>query len=80
MIVLRVEHDYYGCESGCCGHAVYKIEDGKEVGYEFDFSHRDAGESAEAYARALAWDLFPAEAANGAKIEFDPEKVGGDFC
>lgn len=32
-----VYHTYYGCDTGCCGHAI-KI-DGEEVFETFDFTH-----------------------------------------
>ena len=31
-----VYHTYYGCETGCCGHAV-EFEDGSK--YKFKFTH-----------------------------------------
>jgi len=34
-----IVHDAYGCESGCCGHAMYLYEDEKEVDSSWTFSH-----------------------------------------
>lgn len=38
---VAVEHSYYGCESGCCGHvAVYYDDAGKELSRGgFEFAH-----------------------------------------
>lgn len=35
-MIVRVYHDYYGCETGCCGHVVEV--DGKREG-RFSFDH-----------------------------------------
>lgn len=41
-IRVRVYHDFYGCETGCCGHVV-EIQDGrygsKDTRDSFDFTH-----------------------------------------
>lgn len=40
-----VYHTYYGCETGCCGHAI-KV-DGAEEFKTFDFDHPDARDDRE---------------------------------
>lgn len=35
-----VVHDYYGCESGCCGHNAYLCDkNGNILASEWEFSH-----------------------------------------
>lgn len=50
-----VYHTYYGCDSGCCGHAV-------EMGdrYQFNFDH-PCGEDARAFAERLIAQELGAE-------------------
>lgn len=54
-----VSHEYYGCETGCCGHVVYidaKIGDyeveGTQVG-DFEFMHGRVEDDPVAYARKV---------------------------
>ena len=37
MTKVVVFHRYYGCDTGCCGHAI--MVDGEEVNGSFDFTH-----------------------------------------
>ena len=39
MRTITVNHDTFGCESGCCGHFIRVYEDGKQVEGWFDFGH-----------------------------------------
>lgn len=56
---VAVKHDYYGCDTGCCGHSIYLYDaDGEELGRHFDFDHPH-GEDHEAWARKFADGLFP---------------------
>jgi len=54
-----VYHTGYGCESGCCGHAIE--EDGKE--YKYRFTH-PYGQDARAWAENLIRDEYGAEHVN----------------
>jgi len=38
MSKLRIYHTDYGCDSGCCGHAV-ETEPGDPIKFEFQFAH-----------------------------------------
>ncbi len=51
-----VYHRAYGCDTGCCGHAVMV---GDQERFEFD--HPRANEDLKAYAEKLITDLFGAE-------------------
>lgn len=48
---VRVYHDFYGCETGCCGHVV-ELE-GHENRWLFEFTHPH-GEEFRTFARELA--------------------------
>ena len=73
---VRVYHDYYGCDTGCCGHTV-EIDDG-EGKFEFDHPY---GEDRESFAKALAMSVikhkFPecADSLDWANVEFDYDAV-----
>lgn len=42
-VAIEVVHDYYGCDTGCCGHRIIFVdEDGKEVVSHWTFSHEGA--------------------------------------
>ncbi len=38
-IKFIVTHDYYGCDTGCCGHRVEYFIDGVHKGGNFSFDH-----------------------------------------
>jgi hypothetical protein len=38
-----IEHDHYGCDSGCCGHRIYGYnEHGNITCSDFSFNHPDS--------------------------------------
>lgn len=41
---LRIYHTYYGCDSGCCGHAV-EVQDGDIRRFNFQFEHAKSDEA-----------------------------------
>lgn len=48
-------HDYYGCDSGCCGYATYGLDKSNNIVFErFDFHHVDTEEEVKAH----IYDLF----------------------
>lgn len=53
---VTVYHDYYGCETGCCGHVV-KLGDGRR---HFDFGHifGDDDQQKRAAARVFVEDII----------------------
>lgn len=51
--IVRVYHNYYGCETGCCGHRIEVIHNDKTVMDYYDFSHPH-GEDKKAWAIELA--------------------------
>jgi hypothetical protein len=56
--IAYVVHDYYGCESGCCGHRAY-VEDarGNVLDSEFEFLHDEEQALDMALALAAKWDV-----------------------
>lgn len=62
-VKILIYHRYYGCETGCCGHAVALFPDGfvpdddydyyPEKGDRFNFSHLDDDEDKFEYAKEL---------------------------
>ena len=58
-----VVHDYYGCDTGCCGHSVIGLdEQGHEIFREFEFAHpwsSDTPEGRSSWARDLARTHLP---------------------
>lgn len=56
-ITVRVYHDYYGCETGCCGHTIeLTLPDGSERTH-FEFDH-PGKENRRAWARELVEDYL----------------------
>jgi hypothetical protein len=54
-----VVHDYYGCDSGCCGHNVILCDkDDNELDREWMFSH-PYGEDHSVYAKNLCKKYWP---------------------
>lgn len=40
VVRVRVYHEYYGCDTGCCGHSfVLHTDDGKDIVGHFEFCH-----------------------------------------
>lgn len=35
MTKVIVYHERYGCDTGCCGHAIYVDDNSERVGFEF---------------------------------------------
>lgn len=58
---IIVYHRGYGCESGCCGHAVRLQDDnGKEIEEAFEFTHPYDGDAKE-FAKKLVTEKFGEE-------------------
>ena len=57
---VRVVHDSYGCESGCCGHKIYGYdEDEKKIWTsEFHFLH-PYGDDTNVFINEMVHDEFP---------------------
>jgi hypothetical protein len=56
---VSVVHDYYGCESGCCGHTVIGMDcEGRRIFRHFDFDH-PCREHPRDFALRLARRWFP---------------------
>lgn len=73
MALVTVEHSYYGCESGCCGHVILD-EAGEQLGWSF--SHPNFWDAeVKAYLRdeerAAAERAYIAEILAEAKVEAD---------
>lgn len=58
---IVVYHRMYGCDTGCCGHAI--TVDGEEVAESFAFSHPDSNSDEDklSFAREMVYDQFGAE-------------------
>lgn len=57
MTKISVEHTWYGCDTGCCGHSVTRTED-DGLEYEKFFFEHPYGRPPEDFARklvAMAW-------------------------
>ena len=56
-----VEHEFHGCDTGCCGHRVYLFdEEGHEVDRsKFEFDHPWSDQILEEFCRELAEEHFP---------------------
>ncbi len=60
LVKVYVVHDYYGCDTGCCGHKAV-AEDGEGnvcQSNTFNFSH-SYDQDHEEFAKALAAEHFP---------------------
>ena len=56
---VTVKHDFYGCETGCCGHTIYLYDmHNHVVAQKFVFIHPWA-DSLEDFCRSLAQRHFP---------------------
>lgn len=57
-----VTHDFYGCDTGCCGHRVVAVDcDGGELESRFEFAHPydEHHNKHEEFARGLAAEFYP---------------------
>lgn len=55
---VRVVHDYYGCDTGCCGHSLIGYDcHGKEVYEKFEFDHPN-GEDYDEFARRFVSSIL----------------------
>lgn len=59
--VVWVEHRGYGCETGCCGHAVRVEDEQGEREVAFALMDHPAGEDPVTFARELVTDELGAE-------------------
>lgn len=60
IVSAVVEHTYYGCDTGCCGHAVWSQDAaGNTCGREFEFVHPGSHEDFRTWATSLAGEHFP---------------------
>ena len=71
---VTVEHEFYGCDTGCCGWKAYAYDSGDNLLHEsdFDFMHcyADAGDAADAEARDFAQSHFPGARWDKAKSDY----------
>lgn len=70
VVSARVVHQFYGCDTGCCGHVVYGDDcDGNEVwSSHFHFDH-PYGDDKVTWARSLAAEDLPEVPLNEADSE-----------
>lgn len=72
-----VKHDYYGCNTGCCGHSVYGYdEEGRTVFRRFEFTHPSflgAEPETRKWAEDLAREHLP-----GVPLDFDACELSDD--
>lgn len=68
---VTVEHENYGCESGCCGWTAYAFDESGDLLHEssFEFVHAWVDDVWTA-AQDFAWHFFPGVTLN--KAESDP--------
>ncbi len=57
---VRVFHDYYGCDTGCCGHTVMLTGDDDTERSHFEFMHPN-GEVLASWAREHAEETIRRE-------------------
>ena len=57
---VTVEHEYYGCDTGCCGWRAYAFDEQHEILYRssFEFVHAWVDDVWTA-AQDFAWHFFP---------------------
>lgn len=58
---VRVYHEYYGCDTGCCGHIVEVTGDGEKERSHFDFGdapYKATPEEEKVWARELAEEII----------------------
>lgn len=74
VVSARVVHEYYGCDTGCCGHVVNGYDcDGKEVwSSSFHFDHPYFGDK-KVWAEAFAANELP-----GVPLDWDNSEVSDD--
>lgn len=67
-----VEHGYFGCESGCCGHWIYVFyEHDNEVDRRFEFIHPDiSNETKEEFCKRLVEHSF-----SGILVRYDESDI-----
>ena len=80
MMIIRVYHSYYGCDTGCCGHR-FEIGD-NDFGSNFSFTHWDPKkETALEYAKGLVEEhLGEAQAATLDWSTAEVEVLGYGEC
>jgi hypothetical protein len=57
MSRVIVYHDFYGCETGCCGHTV-ELDNGEG---KFEFDHPAHGQDPIEFAKGLVTAVYGAE-------------------
>jgi len=66
---ITVEHGFYGCDTGCCGHRL-TLEGAPGAGEAWVFDH-PFGADVKAWAEERAREEFPTAMANGAVVVCD---------
>ena len=72
MPKLIVYHRFYGCDTGCCGHAINI--DGKDV--KFVFEHPEETEDTKVWAKELIEDELGKE--HGADLDWEHCEITAD--
>lgn len=55
---VRYHHDFYGCDTGCCGHRMILTDaKGNEVWSEFEFTHNKDALDASARELSLRYNI-----------------------
>lgn len=77
MTKIIVYHRGYGCDTGCCGHAI-EIKDGNRIDEEFVFDHPDPDtETKRAFTERIITEKLGAE--HVADLDWDNCEVVNDW-
>lgn len=71
---IKVSHDWYGCETGCCGHRVTRTDDDGNEDEKWFFEHPRVGGDADDFARKLVSMAWP----DLEEFDLDVESVSDD--
>lgn len=74
VVRATVQHEGYGCDTGCCGHVTYGYDvRGNEVCYKFHFSHPDSNsdEDTRRFAEECISEIF----GPGVTLDMDKSSV-----
>ena len=74
LVKVRVVHDFYGCDSGCCGHkAIAEDATGNECKGSLEFYHPGEGQSDRDFAAEFASEDFA-----GIPLDFEECEIRSD--
>lgn len=76
VVSCFVAHEYFGCDTGCCGHKIYGLDkNDHEIFSHFEFDHLGEGMTEEEFVQTIVGKHLP-----GIQVDWKRCDIRGDIC